>query len=335
METGPLQALTDASLWFSVEFADPASFTMALSGAMKTELLSAARSAATRQLSFDELTPVTFPLPTMRPLLDDVVSVLEEGRGFSVLRGVPVQDLGADGSVLAMAGLASHLGELVAQSVQGNKIEEITDRDQQLDHTSRGYAGTRALAFHTDGSDYAALLCLSTAAAGGESLLASAAAAHETIRSQASPLLSVLKRGFFHHRRGEQPVGEPAVFPGRQPVFRIERGLMHAFYNRNYPDWLAREGIEVTEVETAAQDLLDEVLRRPEHHLKMQLQLGDLQFINNYTVLHARTTYQDSPEQKRSLLRVWIRNPAACRSGPNIIDVYAPWESRKRYPTLS
>ena len=329
METESLQALTDASLWFSAEFADPATFTLALTGAMKTELLGATHSAATERLEFDELTPSTFPLPKMRPLLDDVVSVLEEGRGFSVLRGVPVEDLDADGRVLAIAGLASHLGELVAQSVHGNKIEEITDREQRLDDTSRGYAGTRALPFHTDGSDYAVLLCLSAAAVGGESLLASAAAAHETIRSEAPRLLSVLERGFFHHRRGEQPAGEPAVFPDRQPVFRIERGLMHAFYNRNYPGWLAREGIEVTEIETAAQDLLDDVLQRPEHQLEMQLQPGDLQFINNYTVLHSRTAYQDSLARKRSLLRVWIRNRAACRSGPNIIDVYAPWESRK------
>lgn len=329
MQTEPLQVLTDASLWFSAEFADPASFTLALTGAMKAELLGATHSAATKRLAFDKLTPSTFPLPKIRPLLDDVVSVLEEGRGFSVLRGVPVEDLDADGRVLAIAGLASHLGELVAQSVHGNKIEEITDRDQRLDHAARGYAGTRALPFHTDGSDYAALLCLSAAAVGGESLLASAAAAHETIRSQAPRLLSVLERGFFHHRRGEQPAGEPAVFPGRQAVFRIERGLMHAFYNRNYPDWLAREGIEMTEIETAAQDFLDEVLQRSEHQLEMQLQAGDLQFINNYTVLHSRNAYQDSPARRRSLLRVWIRNRAACRSGPNIIDVYAPWESRK------
>ncbi|MBT5413059.1 MAG: hypothetical protein HOK81_00515, partial [Rhodospirillaceae bacterium] len=141
-----------------------------------------------------------------------------------------------------------------------------------------------------------------------------------------------LERGLWHHRRGEQAEGEPPVLPGRQPVFWTEHGRMHVFYNRNPPAWLEPEGITVTAEETEAQDLLDAVLERPEIQLRMYLEPGDLQLINNYTVLHSRKEYRDAPGRKRHLLRVWIRSKAPRRAGPNIIDLYAPWESRHAVP---
>lgn len=318
----------DASLWYANEYPDRRAFSITLALEMAGELIRAARSAQTKGLTFDRLTRESFPLPSMTALLDDALSILEDGRGFVVVQGIPVDQLSEQENVLALAGISRHLGELVAQSVRGNKIELITDQGRPLDHTSRGYAGTRGLAFHTDGSDYAALLCLTTAAEGGESLVASATAVYETIRYECPDLLAVLERGLFHHRRGEQAEGEPAVLPGRQPVFRIDAGRMHVFYNRNPAEWLAREGIIVSASETNAQDLLDAVLERKDIQLRMPLQSGDLQILNNYTVLHARTPYRDTDQQKRRMLRTWIRSRAPRRSGPNIIDLYAPWESR-------
>ena len=324
----PLGTMNDASLWSSTEFADPDSYRLTLDDVMRQELVECTRSAIAEGLDFDRLAPTNFQLPNLTRVLDHARTSLEDGCGFCVLRGMPIEELDHEGRVMLLAGISAHLGELVCQSVHRNKVEEIVDRKQPLDHTSRGYNDTRGIPFHTDGADYAGLLCLAAACEGGESLLASGAAAHETIRAERPDLLAVLKRGLFHHRRGEQPPGEAPVLPGRQPVFRIVDGRMHVFYNRNSLDWLAREGIEVSRAEVEAQDCLDEVLERGHIQLRMQLQPGDLQLINNYTILHRRTAYRDDGEHTRSLLRVWIRAWAARRSGPNIIDVYAPWERR-------
>jgi hypothetical protein len=40
----------------------------------------------------------------------------------------------------------------------------------------------------------------------------------------------------------------------------------------------------------------------------MDLEPGDVQLISNHTVIHARTDYEDYPEddRKRHLLRLWI-----------------------------
>ncbi|MDT4876156.1 hypothetical protein FQZ97_1115760 [compost metagenome] len=43
----------------------------------------------------------------------------------------------------------------------------------------------------------------------------------------------------------------------------------------------------------------------------MDLAPGDMQFLNNYVVLHSRTSYEDHPEldRKRHLLRLWLFTP--------------------------
>jgi alpha-ketoglutarate-dependent taurine dioxygenase len=39
------------------------------------------------------------------------------------------------------------------------------------------------------------------------------------------------------------------------------------------------------------------------------MQRGDMQFVNNRTVLHSRTAFQDheEPRRRRHLLRLWMR----------------------------
>ena len=43
------------------------------------------------------------------------------------------------------------------------------------------------------------------------------------------------------------------------------------------------------------------------------LEPGDLQFANNYAVLHSRTAFQDheAPELRRRMLRLWLKMPNA------------------------
>lgn len=322
----------DGGRWLATDYPTKDSFSLPLDSAMTGELADAARKAERSGRPFEAITADDFPLPRLAPLLDEAFDILEDGRGFVLLRGLPVEELGRDTSIFALAGLSTHLGVLVDQTVRRNRIEEIIDRERPFDHTSRGYSSNKWLPFHTDGSDFAGLLCLGAAAEGGQSLLASAAAVHAAIAAERPDLAAVLERGLYHHRRGEQAEGEPAVLPERQPVFWTMQGRMHVFYNRNPPAWLEPEGITVTPEEIAAQDLLDEVLERPEIQLRMFLEPGDLQIINNYSVLHSRKEYRDGPGRKRHLLRVWIRSKAPRHAGPNIIDLYAPWESRHALP---
>lgn len=45
-----------------------------------------------------------------------------------------------------------------------------------------------------------------------------------------------------------------------------------------------------------------------ERFINLDLQKGDMEFINNLQVFHARNASEDSEDQQRHLLRLWLRN---------------------------
>ncbi|MEZ5738489.1 MAG: TauD/TfdA family dioxygenase [Burkholderiaceae bacterium] len=55
---------------------------------------------------------------------------------------------------------------------------------------------------------------------------------------------------------------------------------------------------------------LAEQIAEAQHHA-MQLRRGDIQLLNNFTVLHTRTAYVDWPEpaRRRLLYRLWLSAP--------------------------
>ena len=60
----------------------------------------------------------------------------------------------------------------------------------------------------------------------------------------------------------------------------------------------------------------DSLANRPGVALGMQLQTGDMQFVNNFVTAHNRTAFVDDAEisaLRRHLLRLWISRPEAGR----------------------
>jgi hypothetical protein len=57
-----------------------------------------------------------------------------------------------------------------------------------------------------------------------------------------------------------------------------------------------------------AMNRLDAMCADPRYHVAMGMQPGDMQFVNNYHVLHSRTAYRDDrPAGKvRHLKRLWL-----------------------------
>ena len=88
----------------------------------------------------------------------------------------------------------------------------------------------------------------------------------------------------------------------------------------------------LTEREREALDLVDALAARPDLHVATDLQVGDLQFVNNFTVLHSRGGYVDGPGRRRHLVRLWLNDPRSRRHGPTLLDLYAPEASLNRAP---
>ena len=69
----------------------------------------------------------------------------------------------------------------------------------------------------------------------------------------------------------------------------------------------------LSRVEVEALDLFDQIMQLPEIRLDMMMEPGDLQFANNYAVLHSRTQFDDHDEValRRRMLRLWLKMPNA------------------------
>jgi hypothetical protein len=153
------------------------------------------------------------------------------------------------------------------------------------------------------------LACWHQSQTGGASVLVSGVTVHDEIARRAPHLLETLYRGFHYHLTGEEAPGESPVTVFRVPTFAVVNGQLSVRYLRSNLVGGHRElGIPLTEVEIEALNLFDEVSKSPENRIAFYLERGEMIVINNYTVMHARTTFTEfpEPERRRCLTRLWL-----------------------------
>jgi len=330
MTVRELVAISGPSAWKSGDLGAARSWVRPLTPAMVAEIEDAVAAVKARGIPFNEITPADFPLPQTAGLLAATRDDLDTGRGFAVIGGFPVDRFDYADSLRAYGGLVSYLGRIVVQNYEGDVVVDVIDKGIPYSHKSRGYSSNKLLPFHTDGADYVGLLCLGEAAEGGRSLIASAPAIYNEILRTHPEHLDVLFRGFYHHRRGQHDPGERPLSAERIPVFTFHDGLLHCCYNRNPVQWAEKEGVVLEPREIAALDCVDALCARPDFQLSMDLRKGDLQFVNNYVILHSRTEYRDDAAHRRHLVRLWMHDEAGLRNGASLLDLYAPKASRFR-----
>ena len=111
------------------------------------------------------------------------------------------------------------------------------------------------------------------------------------------------------YRAGEQSQDELPYTPHRVPIFSYKDGYVSVRYIRAYIHAAATQrNTQLTRAEVNALDLLDEVAQSPDIMLEIDLQPGEISIINNYTVMHARTPFENDPinGRVRHLLRLWL-----------------------------
>jgi hypothetical protein len=253
-----------------------------------------------------------FPLTVLRPKLEQTLAELVDGRGFVVVRGLPVTRYRDDDVGLIFWGLGRYLGSPLYQNPQGELLGHVFDHGRTYGNIDvRGYETNAYLPYHTDAGDLVGLLCLRRGLAGGLSSIVSSVTVHDEILRQHPEYLGLLYNGFYYIRR-EAALTERGVSDRPIPVFGCRDGVVSCRYIRNQINAGAvKRAVPLTTFEQAALDFLDEQTRRADLRLDMDLELGDIQFINNYTILHSRTEFVDGPElnQKRHMLRLWLKFP--------------------------
>jgi hypothetical protein len=285
----------------------PAAWIVPLSHDQIEALVTVARQLPDGPFHREDAAAAGVPLPALAGLAASVRSELLTGRGFIVLRGMPVEELSADELERAYWVLGLHIGIPVPQTSAGDLLVHV--RDQGLDYQDpsvRGYQTRAGLDYHVDGSDVVGLLCVRAARRGGTSTIVSSMALHDEIVARRPDLAEVLHQPFWFDRRNGD--GPDSFYQLR--VFGFEGDRFVMYYGRSYIE-SAQRGPQTGTLSAAqveALDLVDELANAPEFFLPMDLRPGDVQFLDNRVVMHARTDFEDwpEPERKRDMVRLWL-----------------------------
>lgn len=296
--------------WTADEVADPAQWTEHLSTDEIAELEAAMAVARAKSDDFLEIGKADFPLPTLGPRLKAIERELMEGRGFVRIRGLPRERWSNDDMCLAYWGIGAHLGRPWPQNAKGHLLGDVTDHGKAPgDPTARGNElGQIGLDYHCDGSDLVGLLCLQTGVSGGLSAVCNSAALHNRLVRERPDLAAELYKPQPFDHRGEQPPGKPGWY--LMPVFTEHGGRLfirliapYILASQRHPD-----APRLTDRAREALAWMTQEAEGGRYAVRMDFQPGDMQFINNYHVLHGRTPYEDdrAAGKVRHLKRLWL-----------------------------
>ncbi len=322
------------SAWIGAELAKrPEEWIYRLSATEVAEIEAATTQVRARALDIAAITQADFPLPTLAPVLDRLRDEILNGRGFVLLRGLPVEGRPIAESATAYWGIGTYFGNARSQNAKGHVLGHVRDLGlSSKDPSVRIYQTTERQNFHTDSCDIVSLLCLKTAKSGGLSSLTSSMSIYNVMAQRRPDLAWRLFQPMPTDRRGEVPEGKLPWF--YTPIYNDYQGLLSAIYAPHYVRSSQRfpEAPRLSERDIEALNYFDRLAEDAELRLDMEFRPGDMQFVHNHTVLHDRTAFVDwpEPERKRHLLRLWLAAPDARPLPPAYAERYGSVEIGNR-----
>ena len=300
--------VTDATAWKGSEFAHDSSWICRLTDGHVAELDAAAHQCAARGLVWSDIRRADFPLPTLSGDIQRWAREINHGRGFLLVKGLPVEQLDNEQVRMMFWGMGLHMGAPLSQNSYGEMLGDVYDEGVKMGAGRvRGYRTNQQLRFHTDRCDIIGLLCMQQAFRGGVSSIVSSTAIFNEIVRNHPEYLPPLYNGYLHATMEEG--GAFTTF--RVPVYDVAGGTVNCRILRNTIENARTMGYaQYSELETAALAYMDSLANHEDLRLDMMLERGDMQFINNYTTLHARTEFEDFPEpaRRRHMARLWLKS---------------------------
>lgn len=270
------------------------------------------QSMRDRKVDVTALGRKDFSLPAIERRFDSIHAELEGGRGFALMRGLPVDRYSVEENRLLFWALALSLGDPQGQDAAGNRIHSVTNTQKRVETTNdvRSFQTDDELTFHNDGGDAFMLLCLKTAKSGGMSKLVSVEKLYNEVLKRRPDLVQVLQEPFHFDTREQHPTGLKVQ---SCPILNVFGGRLSVLYKRRYLLAAQRfpEVPRLTQAQEEAVQLVETICNDPSVQLSFYMEPGDVQIANNYAVLHARTKYQDyeDPAERRHLFRAWVTLP--------------------------
>lgn len=217
----------------------------------------------------------------------------------------------------AFASTIDSLGEKMAQNFNKDLAVVVENRGVKMTSGGRYHQSNEGGSLHTDCPqwskvpDYLALFCLNQSVIGGESKLISAIKIHEIIKQSdkktGSNFLKTLESNFHFDKRGEYAFNEsPTTFA---PIFSNNRNQ----FSFRFLDSYVESGHKIVEKPLSLDQykairFLKQLLKSEPLIFSYKLKKGQALFCNNKCVAHGRSSFEDTNDNKRKLMRYWIKN---------------------------
>jgi hypothetical protein len=317
----PGKPVVDPAAWTAEDMLKRDDWVYTLSDAEIGDLMAAVDAVEASGTDIKDITRNGFPLPVLGPALEDIHDALTEGRGFVLIRWLPIADITRWQAGAAFYGMGTYVGEALSQNPMGHVLGHVKDMGKSYDDPlARGYQTAARMNFHSDQCDYVALLCFHPARSGGSSLIVSSLTVYNEMVKRRPDLAEALCKPFYFTKHGEVASGEEPWY--RMPIFAFQDGYLsirgagaHVNKAQELP------GVPpFTEADKEALKLFQELA--DELSMPMDFQPGDIQLLHNHVMLHTRTAFEDypEPERRRHLMRLWLNDPVGRPLPPGYKD---------------
>lgn len=314
--------LTGPLVWGKEDFNDESGFVYLLEDGDKAEILDALAFFCQQGLDGHQVSPETFPLPSLGSRLQSLASEVYQGRGFAVLRGLNPDDYSVEDMTVIYLGLSSYVGERRGkQDQRGSMLMHVIKKNDGIRDDPRDDAYSQDKPFHTDTvADCICLFAKSLAQSGGHSILASSWTVYNELAATRPDLIHVLSAPDWPF----DTFGRNPSYYTRPILFHYHAKIIITFSRRllvgRSPFQPRSPGIPgLTEAQAEALDAVHFIARK--HEIKPSMKSGDLRFINNMAVLHRRDAFENGGNTSRHLIRLWLNNQTRCWSLPAPLQI--------------
>ena len=258
-----------------------------------------------------------FDLGPFGERLDEIMSQVRDGVGVALYRSLPLDKFSLLETAIIYWAMGLYIGQPMSNNGEGDMIGHVVDAGEDYnDPRQRGYQTNATMDYHCDQTDVVTLLCINTAKSGGTSKLSSSIAIYHELMRRQPELVEILRQPYCWTKHSEKNDGESNYY--ESPVFNYKNGRMSTSFGPHHmiKGHALPEAPDMTSEQKTAIDFMHELAE--ELHAEMSFKRGDIQFANNYTVLHTREAFEDWPEprHRRMLWRLWLAVPNFLPSTP-------------------
>ncbi|KAK3339718.1 hypothetical protein B0T25DRAFT_594467 [Lasiosphaeria hispida] len=266
------------------------------------------RTEQLHEILLPEFPYETFPLPNLHAKLRVASKEIYNWHGFEVIRGVPVDSHSREENIVIFAGISAHIAPLQGRQDRQDNNEHssanvVLAHVEDLISAHSGSVGAPAYnaekqVFHTDIGDIVALFALGEAADATRPDLIWTLAEPWAADTFGKPNRPYRLTPLLFYQSASPNTPERVVIQFTRRSFTAYRagGLLRS-----------SEISPITEAQAEALDALQYTAEK--YAVSLDYRRGDIQYVNNLGILHARGSFRDSPEKQRHLVRLWLRDP--------------------------